>query len=381
MVYFDNGSSTFPKPISVINAVTEAFTQYGGNPGRSANAMCRRTAMKIHSTRENIASFFGVNNPLDVIFTSNCTHATNIALKGLLREGDHVIISDLEHNAILRPIHTLAKRGLIRYNVAEIFTDADRTVESYRRLLCPQTRLITCTHASNVFGIRAPIEEIGAFCKKHGILFLVDTAQTAGVLDINMPDAGIDFLCAAGHKGLYGPSGTGFLITPHSDILDTMIEGGTGSHSENYEQPREMPDYLESGTLNTVGIVGLDAGISFLREEGCRNIYKREMTVATKIYRTLLETEHVHLYTPDYAYGSYVPVISFNIEGLSGQESTAKLSEMGFALRGGLHCAPLAHKKMNTLETGTARISVGAFNTEEDAEQLCDAIKELVRCK
>ena len=375
MVYFDNGSSTFPKPSSVIDAVTEAFTIYGGNPGRSANAMCRKTAAKIQSVRENIASFFGVENPLDVIFTSNCTHAANIALKGLLREGDHVIISDLDHNAVLRPVHTLAKRGLIQYNVAEIFTDTERTVASFRRLIRAETRLIACSHASNVFGIRAPINEIGALCKAYGILFLVDAAQTAGVLDIDIPEAGIDYFCAAGHKGLYGPSGTGLLITSQSDILNTMIEGGTGTHSENYEQPREMPDYLESGTLNTVGIVGLDAGISFLREEG--NIYQREMTVATEIYRTLCDIERVRLYTANYAQGSHVPVISFNIEGLSGQESTMKLSQMGFALRGGLHCAPLAHKKMGTLDLGTARVSVGAFNTFQQAEQLCNAIKKI----
>lgn len=348
---------------------------YGGNPGRSANAMCMKTAAKIHSVRENIASFFGVKNPLDVIFTSNCTHATNIALKGLLREGDHVIISDLDHNAILRPVHTLAKRGLIQYDVAEIFADTERTVASFRRLIRAETRLIACNHASNVFGIRTPIEEIGALCKAYGILFLVDAAQTAGVLDIDIPAAGIDCFCTAGHKGLYGPSGTGVLITSRSNILDTLIEGGTGTHSENYEQPREMPDFLESGTLNTVGIVGLDAGISFLREEG--NIYQCEMKIATEIYRTLREIERVRLYTTNYAQGSHVPVISFNIEGLSGQDSTIKLSQMGFALRGGLHCAPLAHKKMGTLELGTARISVGAFNTIQQAEQLCNAIKEI----
>ena len=379
MIYFDNGSSTFPKPQTVIDAVTKAFTEYGGNPGRSANTMCMKTAKKISETRENIASFFGVKNPLDVIFTSNCTHATNIALKGFLHEGDHVIISDLDHNAVLRPVHTMSKRGIIRYSVAEIFSDAERTIESYKQLICPQTRLITCAHTSNVFGIRAPIEEIGALCKKYGIFFLVDAAQTAGVLDIDIPAIGIDFFCTAGHKGLYGPSGTGILITPHSDKLNTIIEGGTGTHSENYEQPRDMPDYLESGTLNTVGIVGLDAGISFLREEGRENIYQREMKLAEKIYSTLREIERVSLYTPNYAQGTHVPVISFNIDGMSGQESTTKLSQMGFALRGGLHCAPLAHKKMGTLERGTARISVGAFNTAEQAEQLCDAIKEITR--
>jgi cysteine desulfurase family protein len=377
MIYFDNSSTTFPKPKTVMEAVMSAFSEYGGNPGRSANTLSQKTAQKIQEARENIAEFFGAPNPLDVIFTNNCTHATNIAIKGLLKKGDHVIISDVEHNAVLRPIHTLAQRGLITYSIAETFPDAKATVESFEKLLSPATRLIACSHASNILGAINPLKEIGAFCKEKGILFLVDAAQTAGLLNIDVSTLGIDFLCTAGHKGLYGPTGTGLLVTSKSDILDTMIEGGTGTFSEVYEQPHVMPEYLESGTPNTLGILGLNAGVWFVKKETCTRIYKHEMDIALYIFKELLKNKSIKLYEPNFSFGTHVPMVLFNIEGMKTGVVMAKLSDMGFAIRGGLHCSPLSHEKIDTIGIGANRISVGAFNTLQEAEQLCAAIKRI----
>jgi len=239
--------------------------------------------------------------------------------------------------------------------------------------------MIICTHASNVFGVKLPVEEIGALCKEYGLLFLIDAAQTAGVAEINIPALGVDFFCAAGHKGLYGPCGTGILITSMGDKLETLIEGGTGSYSLSYEQPEDMPGRLESGTPNTPGILGLGAGASWVKEKGCAQIYRHEMALACEIFDALRETGQIILYTPDFAEGRHMPVIAFNIEGISSEETTERLSRLGFALRGGLHCAPLAHKKMGTSGTGVARISVGAFNTRKEAELLVEAIKKAVR--
>jgi len=341
--------------------------------------MSMDTAIKVFEVRDALASLFGAQNLQDVVFTLNCTHAVNMAVKGALRMGDHVIISDLEHNAVLRPVHALAQRGAITYSIAQTFPDHSETLASFARHITPSTRMIACTHASNVFGTVLPIEEIGKLCRERGLLFLVDAAQTAGVLDVKPRDWGIDFLCMAGHKGLYGPSGTGVLITALGSSMQTIIEGGTGSFSGSFDQPDEMPDRLESGTVNTMGILGLGAGVSFVREKTMRALYTHEMKLATEALAMLRDIPGIQLYTPGFGFGSHVPVISFNIAGKPSEETTAALSDKGFALRGGLHCAPLAHQKMGTLETGTARISFGAFNTIEQVVQLCGAINKLAR--
>ncbi|MGI6404285.1 MAG: aminotransferase class V-fold PLP-dependent enzyme [Oscillospiraceae bacterium] len=380
MIYFDNGATTFPKPRGVVEAVHQAMTRYGANPGRSGHDLSIQTSAKVYQARESAAKLFGVSDPGEVVFTSNCTHAINIALKGLLQPGDHVILSDLEHNAVLRPVHALAQKGDIEYDIANTYADSRKTVDSFYHLIRPTTRLIVCTHASNVFGIRLPIEDLALLCREKNLFFLVDAAQSAGVLNLDAPCMGIDFLCTAGHKGLYGPSGTGLLITAMGNSLNTLMEGGTGSFSANYEQPFEMPDRLESGTVNTVGILGLGAGIRFVQEKGTAQIYRHEMGLAKEIFRQLKRIPQIELYTPDFEEGSHLPVLSFNIRGMASEQVTENLSRQGFALRGGLHCAPLAHKKMGTLEQGTVRISVGAFNTKEQALKLCDAIKKTCRC-
>jgi len=376
MIYFDNGATTYPKPKRVPKAVENAFYEYGANPGRSGHEMAMQTALKVYECRETAASLFHHTEVENVVFSLNCTHAINMALKGALRWGDHVIISDLEHNSVLRPVHCMAQRGAITYSVATVQSDDDETVAAFESLIRPNTRMIACTHGSNVFGIRLPAEKIGALCRRHGLLFLLDAAQTAGIVDIDVDGWGVAFLCTAGHKSLYGPTGTGLLITPFGEALETIMEGGTGSYSAYYDMPPDMPDHLESGTVNTMGIVGLLEGMRFVEEKGVDALYRHEMEITGLVYHALKSMPGVELYTPLVA-GKSLPVLSFNVRGKSSEETTDLLSEKGFALRGGLHCAPLAHKKMGTINMGTARISVGAFNTKEQAARLCDEIKKI----
>ena len=380
MIYFDNAATTFPKPKRVKEAVASVFNRYGANPGRSGHALSMDTAVKVFECREAAMELFDAAAVEDVVFTMNCTHAINMAIKGALRQGDHVIISDLEHNSVLRPVHTLAQRGQITYSIAEVDEDDDeRTLASFQRLIQPKTKMIACTHGSNVWGLRLPLQALGALAQKQDLLFLVDAAQTAGVVDIDMQRDGIDFLCTAGHKGLYGPSGTGLLITPLGLVLGTVMEGGTGNMSALYEQPLSMPERLESGTVNTTGILGLGAGISYVREKGVQKLYAHEAKLARQIYTGLRKIPRVRLYTKDFKIGRHLPVISFNIDGHTSEEVVAMLSDKGFALRGGLHCAPLAHRKMGTMESGAVRVSVGAFNTSSQAEALLGAITRIAK--
>jgi cysteine desulfurase family protein len=378
MVYFDNAATSYPKPKRVRERVVAAMERYGANPGRSGHKLSMDTAVKVYETREALRKLFGAERVEDVAFTFNCTHAVNLVLKGLLKQGDHVIISDLEHNAILRPIHALAARGCITYSVAKIDElDDETTVANFAREMRPATRLVACTHGSNVWGISTPIERIGRLCRERNILFMVDAAQTAGVLPVDTRKFGIDFLCVPGHKGLYGPSGTGALITPLGSVLDTVFEGGTGSMSADVRQPLTMPDRLESGTINTMGVIGLGAGVEFIAEKTPGFIYGEEFAIASQIYKGLKCIKRVRLYTDGFVKGRNLPVVSFNMEGLNSEEVTAKLSDLGFCTRGGLHCAPLAHHKMGTKESGAVRVSVGAFNTRLQAEQLLAAIKAI----
>lgn len=376
MNYFDHAATSYPKPPCVQRAVQQAFWHYGANPGRSGHSLSMKTAMKVYECREKVAEFFGAAVD-EVVFTSSCTHSLNMAIKGCLHIGDHVIISDLEHNSVLRPVYALVERGLIRYSVVSVQEDDDQTAAAFAAAITPRTRLIACTHASNAFGIRLPIEQIADVARRHGVLFLVDAAQTAGVVDINLQKTPVDFLCMAGHKSLYGPTGTGILITRHGEQLSTLMEGGTGSASANFAMPQAMPDRLEAGTANTLGIIGIGAGIDFIRKRGMETIRRHEMAIGREIFRQLEAIPQVELYTPSFVEGRNVPVISFNVQGIPSEELTARLSDMGFALRGGLHCSPLAHRKMETLETGTARISIGCTNTMEQAGALCRAIRRI----
>lgn len=371
MIYFDNSATTGVKPPQVVKAVNTALLRYSANPGRSGHEASVKAADAVFKAREKIAEFFGATGPEKVVFTMNCTHSINCVLKGILRQGDHIIVSSLEHNAVMRP---LSKMG-ISYDIAQVsFTDDSETVEVFESLIRPNTRMIFCTAASNVCGKILPLKQIGELCKAKGLLFGVDAAQTAGVLPINMQELNIDYLCIAPHKGLYAPMGIGVLIA-EKHIQDTIIEGGTGTNSLDLFQPELLPERLESGTVNISGIMGVSAGIDFVKGKGIEKIYRHEMMLIKALYRELKKMPDIILYTKEPEIGDFAPVLSFNINGVSSNEAAQLLSDKGIAVRGGLHCAPIAHKALGTLESGTVRVSVSAFNTLQEIKRFCEVLK------
>jgi len=362
MIYLDNAATTYPKPNSVLSAVNVALRNYGANPGRAGHSMSLAAAEEVYPCRKAAADFFHAPGPECVVFTLNCTHALNYVIKGLLRPGDHVVVSCLEHNAVMRPLQKLMESG-VTVTRARVFPgDNDATVDAFRSALKENTKLIVCTHASNVWGIRLPVERIAALGHIYGIPIAVDCAQSAGVLPIDMAGSGFDYLCIWGHKGLFGPMGTGMLITPNGAELPTIIEGGTGTNSLLLEQPSSMPDRMESGTQNMPGISGLRAGIEFVKSRGVQTIYQHEMSLIGHLYKRLSEIKNVKLYTAEPNAPYFAPVLSFNVGDVPSETVAQKLNARGFAVRAGLHCAPAAHDFMGTLTQGTVRVCPSAFS-------------------
>lgn len=377
MIYFDNAATTYPKPISVTNAVARAMKQYGANPGRGGHEMSIRTAEEIFRARKSAADFFHAKGEECVAFTLNCTHATNIVLKGLLKPGDHVVTSCLEHNAIMRPLNDLSQKG-ITFTAVDVYPgDNDATLDAFRKGINQNTRLIACMHASNVWGIRLPIERIAALAKEYQIPFLVDAAQSAGVLPIDMQDMGIDFLCLAGHKGLYGPMGTGMLITDKGENLRTIIEGGTGTNSLSMEQPDSMPDKFESGTPNVSGIIGLAAGIEYIKKTKIETIAKHEYQLVQRLYDKLSRIKDVELYMkrPDWNY--FAPLLSFNLKGKDSETTAGFLSKRGIAVRAGLHCAPSAHRFCGTIDRGAVRVCPSIFSKSSEIDYFVSVVQKI----
>lgn len=376
MINFDNSATSFPKPDVVKKAVLEAMNRYGGNPGRSGHRISLETAEAVYSARTAAADFFGAE-PDNVVFTQNCTHALNTAIKGTASAGCHIIISSLEHNSVLRPVHALSK-GTCSYSIAQVSHSDSETVENFRKLITPETRIIACTIGSNVTGQILPFVQIAELCRKHGICFIADGAQACGVIPISLSD-GINILCTAGHKSLYGPSGTGLLITDGKYRISPIMEGGTGSASMEKDQPDFLPDSLESGTINTSGAIGLGAGIRFVKKLGTDRIYDHESKLCRLFIhetKNIVGTGKMTVYRDDRV-RSYLPVVSFNAAGLSANETAAKLSDMGFALRGGLHCSGLAHTALGTVPDGTVRFSPSVFNSEKEVYALASAVKKI----
>ena len=381
MIYFDNGATTFPKPKKVVNAVDFAMNNCA-NPGRSGHRLSLNSSEMIFDCRKNLAKLFDIDKTENVIFTNNCTTALNTVIKGTLKNGDHVIISSLEHNAVSRPVAALEGKG-VTYSVARVVEgDDEETLDNFRALINAKTKMIICTHASNVFGVRLPIERIGAMCRIYGILFCVDAAQTAGVMPISLKSSDIDYLCAAGHKGLYGPMGTGVLIINNDYTPDSLTQGGTGSFSADIAQPEILPDKYESGTPNVSGIAGLNEGVKFVMNRGVNNIEAYEYKLANRLYSGLSNLDNVILYTEQPEFGAYAPVISFNIKGKDCEE-TADMLNRGFniAVRAGLHCAPLAHNSYGTLESGTVRAVISVFNNRSQVDYFINAVNKIQKTK
>lgn len=380
MIYLDNSATTFPKPMPVKNRMMQSLTSFGANPGRSGYGMSIKTGEEVFACRSEVSDFFHADGPECVIFQPSCTQAINTVLKGCLQDGDHVVVSDLEHNAVMRPLKKLTKSG-ISYTVAATYPgDNDRTVASFRKAITPLTKLVVCTHASNVFGIRLPVARIAALAHFYGAKICVDCAQTAGVVPIDIQDEKIDYLCAAGHKGLYGPMGIGLLLLRSGDTLETLIEGGTGTQSRELNQPQEPPERYESGTQNIPGISGLRAGVRFVNSQGIENIHAKEMRLIQYLYDRLNEIDGVVLYTEKPDVRHYVPVLSFNIKGIHSETVGEYLAGRNIAVRCGFHCAPLAHDKMGSAE-GTVRVSPSVFTNRNEIDILLQQIRYFVRRK
>lgn len=381
MIYFDNGATTFPKPRTVVNAVDRALRYYGANPGRSGHNMSLKASEIMYDCRKNAAELFNADSPEKIIFTYNCTAALNYVIKGILKEGDHAVISSLEHNAVLRPLENLKENG-VEYSIADYSPDDEETINNFRNAIRPNTKLVICTHASNVFGVRLPVERIAALCRIHGVLFCVDAAQTAGVVPISLKDSCIDYLCTAGHKGLYGPMGTGILAINSEILPESLIQGGTGSFSSDRKQPATLPDRYESGTPNLPGIAGLNEGIKFVIKKTESGIERQETRLAVRLYNKLKNIPGVVLYTDSPEAHRCVPVISFNIEGLDSEETSEILDKrFNIAVRAGLHCAPLAHEFFGTQGSGTVRAVLSVFSNFEQVDYFASSIRTINKFK
>ncbi|MBP3657359.1 MAG: aminotransferase class V-fold PLP-dependent enzyme [Clostridia bacterium] len=371
MIYLDNAATSYPKPPCTAEAMARALTACGANPGRAGHALALEAGRIVEGCREELAAMLGEADAARVAFMFNATDALNTAIHGVLRTGDHVVATLLEHNSVLRPLSELSRSGVITLTLTAPQEDGRIRAEDIEAAFTPRTRLVVMTHMSNVLGVAQDAAAVGAVCRRRGVLFLLDAAQTAGHLPLTPRAWGVSMLAMPGHKGLLGPHGTGALWVSEGVRLAPLRQGGTGSASESMLQPRLMPDMLESGTLNLPGIAGLRAGMRYAaahREEG----RGRVAAMCDMMRRMLLQIRRVRMYTPKGA-----SLVSFNIEGLASQETASLLNDAGIAVRGGLHCAPGAHRFLGTLQTGAVRVSPGLFNTREDALALVQAVERI----
>lgn len=375
--YFDNAATSWPKPRSVIKAMRSFFLNCGGNPGRSGHVKAIEAGKIVLNTRELLASLFNIKDISRIVFTKNATEALNIAILGILKKGYHVITTSMEHNSVLRPLTYLEKNG-VKLSLVQANKAGQITLDSIEKEVNENTRLISVTHASNVTGTINNIEEIGAFCKRKNILFLVDAAQTAGQVEIDVERMNIDFLAFSGHKGLFGPQGTGALFIRDETALDPLMCGGTGSLSDREEQPDFLPDRYESGTLNVIGIAGLGAGIRFILKTGIDNIIKHDGHLLNIFLTELSNIKRIKIYGVCKAF-KQTGILSINIQDISPSK-VGELLDTRYSIltRIGLHCAPRAHKTIGTFPNGTVRFSWGFFTREKDILMASRALKRII---
>ena len=376
-LYLDNAATSFPKPETVYQAVDHALRHIGVGPGRGGYHRGLEANRLVLQAREALASLFGVRDSSRIIFTHSATESLNLAVTGLLKPGDHVITTSMEHNSLARPLHQAERKGVaVTWLKGDEcgFVTGRQVADAFR----PDTRLVALSHCSNVTGTIQPVAEIGALTRASDILLLVDAAQSAGSIALDVEEASIDLLAAPGHKGLLGPQGTGFLYVADGIELSPLMIGGTGGYSSGMEQPAEMPERLESGTLNTPGIAGLLAGIQFIRTTGIAAIRSAEMALVAQLITGLRAIPGITLYGPDdlERRGS---VVSFTVVGFDPAQIGFLLdSDHGISGRVGLHCAPLAHKTIGTFPSGTIRVSPGWFTSDRDIEIFLQALHTIV---
>jgi cysteine desulfurase family protein len=381
MIYLDNAATSYPKPKEVGQAMMYFLEKVGANPGRSSHRLSIESGRILYQARESLAELFNVDDPLRIIFTLNVTEALNLALKGLLWSGDQVITSSMEHNSVMRPLRELEKRG-VEVKVVPCSSQGVLDPVDLERAIKKNTKLIVLNHGSNVIGSLTPITVVGEMAKRHHILFLVDTAQTAGCYPLDIKKDNIDLLAFTGHKALYGPPGTGGLVIGERVNTKKLIPlkvGGTGSHSEFEEQPDFLPDLYESGTPNIVGLNGLKEGVRFVLAEGVDKIHQQEKNLIIRLIEGLKEIPEVTLYGGDYR-KEQVAVVSFNLKDKWPSEVGMRLDEeYDIMCRVGLHCSPATHKTIGTFPRGTVRFSMSWFNTLEEVDQVIMAIREIAK--
>jgi len=379
MIYLDNASTSWPKPDCVHEAMLRFMRDVGANPGRSGHRLANEAERCRLDAREAVAELFGVADPLRINFTGNGTMAINTVLWGLLTPGAHVVTTGLEHNAVMRPLRALEARG-VSLSLAPCQADGTLDPAAVAELIRPQTRLVVVNHASNVCGTILPVREIGAIVRQRGVPLLVDAAQSAGIVPIDLHRDNIDLLAFTGHKGLLGPTGTGGLAFGDDfDIarLPPLIQGGTGSRSEHELQPEFLPDKYEAGTANIIGLAGLAAAVRYVLERGVEAIRANEQTLAKRLIEGLRKTSGVTVFGSSNSQRQ-TAVVSFNIAGASCAEIAQALDErFDIMCRPGLHCAPRAHRALGTFPAGTVRLSLGPFTTAEEVERTLAAVAEL----
>nr|WP_317362093.1 aminotransferase class V-fold PLP-dependent enzyme [uncultured Blautia sp.] len=375
MIYFDNAATTIQKPKQVVEAVTQALCSMG-NAGRGAHNASMGASRMLFDTRKKLAEMFGGNNPAQVVFTSNSTESLNMALKGLLNPWDHVITTQLEHNSVLRPLYELEDKGV---ELTILNSDAKGRIcyEDFEKEIKKNTKMIVCTHGSNLTGNLTDIRRIGEIVRSHGLLFVVDASQTAGVFPIRVEEMKIDVLCFTGHKGLLGPQGTGGMYVREGVIIRPLKTGGSGVQTYSRTHPSQMPTALEAGTLNAHGLAGLDAALDYLKDTGIDVIRKKEQELMWYFYQKVLEIPGITVYG-DFDSQERCPIVSLNVKDYDSSEvSDFLFTEYGISTRPGAHCAPLMHQAMGTEKQGAVRFSFSHYNTIEEIDIAVQALKEL----
>lgn len=376
MIYLDNGATTFPKPKGMLIAMNDCIGRYCGNPGRSGHFMSMKTGEEVYKSRRAIGELFHINDCSRIIFTINATEALNLGIKGVLNSGDHAITTTMEHNSVIRPLKAMESQG-VETSIVRCNKDGTLDINNLKNEIKDNTKLIICTHASNVTGTIMPISEIGRIAKREGIIFMVDGAQSAGCLSIDVETMNIDMLALPGHKGLLGPLGTGLLYVKEGIDLKPLKEGGTGTNSKELIQPCEFPEGYESGTVNAPGIIGLGYSAKFISRLGIQNIRSYEDNLIYPLDSSLRNMKGVTVYGPSDCIRK-TGIVSFNVNRLSCEDVSDRLNrEYGIASRAGFHCAGLAHRTIGTYDIGAVRLSVGPFNTKREIEFAIKAIHQI----
>ncbi|NLZ34320.1 MAG: aminotransferase class V-fold PLP-dependent enzyme [Clostridiales bacterium] len=383
-IYLDNASTTFPKPKAVADSIYNFLTKIGGNPGRSNHDNALETNRLLIEARETIANFFNFDKIENIIFTSNITSSINILINGILKNGDHVITSSMEHNSVIRPLYRLKENHIIELDIVSANNFGFISPKDIENKIKENTKLVILNHASNVFGSIQPIQEVGKLCKKHNIFFIIDSAQSAGVLSIDFKTLNLSALAFTGHKSLFGPQGIGgFIINDDlNSICSPYTLGGTGSLSYSLTQPDFLPDKFEAGTLNMPGICGLLEGIKFINNEGINTIYEKNFYLRSHLLEELHNINNVILYDDINKADSYTSCLSLNVKDMDTSELSYILdNDYNIKNRSGLHCAPLSHKTVGTYPSGTVRLSISYFNTLEEINYVINSINNIIKLK